>query len=170
RPGRARALAMTGDPLRHLAGELERLEAEGLLRRPPARGAEDLLELCSNDYLGYARDACPDLSAALHTGAGASRLVSGNDAAHEQAEEAIAAWLGAEAALLFSSGYAANVGTLAALAGPGDVILSDALNHASLIDGCRLSGATVRVVPHLDTSAVEAALAAAHAARRRWVV
>jgi 8-amino-7-oxononanoate synthase len=96
--------------------------------------------------------------------------VSGNVSAHEDAEAALAGWLGTESALLFSSGYAANVGTVAALAGRGDVIVSDALNHASLIDGCRLSGAEVRVVPHLDLAATEAALANAHQARRRWVV
>jgi 8-amino-7-oxononanoate synthase len=156
------------DPLRHLERELEGLEREGLLRRPLAVPVEGLLDLCSNDYLGYARDPWPALNA--RSGAGASRLVSGDRAAHAAAEEAIADWLGTEAALLFSSGYAANVGTVAALAGPGDVIVSDALNHASLIDGCRLSGATIRVVPHLDTAAVEAALVAAKGARRRWVL
>src|SRR5262249_8238829 len=78
--------------------------------------------------------------------------------------------LGAESALLFSSGYAANVGVVAALARPGDVIVSDALNHASIIDGCRLSGASVRVVPHRDAGAVEAALATSGGATHRWVV
>jgi 8-amino-7-oxononanoate synthase len=96
--------------------------------------------------------------------------VSGDTRAHHEAEEAIAAWLGAEAAILFSSGYAANVGVLGALAGPGDIIVSDALNHASIIDGCRLSGAGVRVVPHADVGAMSAALAGAGEARRRWVV
>jgi len=156
------------DPLRHLDGELEGLEREGLLRRPLAVPVEGLLDLCSNDYLGYAGDPWPALNA--RSGAGASRLVSGDRAAHAAAEGAIAGWLGTEAALLFSSGYAANVGTVAALAGRGDVIVSDALNHASLIDGCRLSGAIIRVVPHLDLAAVEEALAAARGARRRWVL
>jgi 8-amino-7-oxononanoate synthase len=156
------------DPLRHLEGELEGLEREGLLRRPLPVPVEGLLDLCSNDYLGYARDPWPALN--VRSGAGASRLVSGDRAAHTAAEAALADWLGTEAALLFSSGYAANVGTVTALAGPGDVIVSDALNHASLIDGCRLSGASIRVVPHLDLAAVEAALAAAKGARRRWVL
>src|SRR6185369_8021158 len=127
------------------------------------------LQLCSNDYLGYAADPWPEAGEAP-SGAGASRLVTGNHAEHERAEATLAEWLGGEAALLFSSGYAANVGVLSSLAGPGDVIVSDGLNHASIIDGCRLSGATVRVVPHLAARAVEAALIEAKGARRRWVV
>ncbi|WP_437305861.1 aminotransferase class I/II-fold pyridoxal phosphate-dependent enzyme [Sorangium sp. So ce388] len=128
-----------------------------------------MLVLCSNDYLGYAGLPC-SAGDTVSGGAGASRLVSGNHEAHLMAEGAIAAWLGMEAALLFSSGYAANVGTLAALARRGDVIVSDALNHASIIDGCRLSGATVDVVRHLDLEATERALVRAQSARRRWVV
>lgn len=157
-------------PLRHLEGELAALERQGLLRDPAAgpRAEEGLLNLCSNDYLGYAADPWP--TSTLVGGAGASRLVSGNHPAHEEAEQAIASWLGAEAALLFSSGYAANLGTMAALTGPSDVIVSDALNHASIIDGCRLSGAAIRVVPHLAVEATRVALAESQSARRRWVV
>ncbi len=162
------------DPLRHLDEELGDLAAKNLLRQPPPPRSSrpsprpPLLDLCSNDYLGYAAEPWPDTSAS--GGAGASRLVSGNHAAHLEAETAITAWLGTDAALLFSSGYAANVGVISALARAGDVIVSDALNHASIIDGCRLSGATVRIVPHLDTAAVATALAGATEARRRWVV
>ncbi len=159
-----------GPPLRHLEAALAELSREGLLRDPapalPPSGA--LLKLCSNDYLGYATEPWPD--AQVRGGAGASRLVSGTDAAHDLAEAALSSWLGTESALLFSSGYAANLGTVAALAGPGDLICSDALNHASLIDGCRLSGATTRVLPHRDLDALERALADGTAARRRWVV
>jgi 8-amino-7-oxononanoate synthase len=128
--------------------------------------------MCSNDYLGYARDPWPNRSHDDHSssGAGASRLVSGEHPQHHRAEQTIASWLNTEAALLFSSGYAANVGTISALARPGDLIVSDALNHASIIDGCRLSGATVVVAPHNDTDAVAHALDHAHHARRRWVV
>jgi len=160
-------------PLRHLEAELGELEQRGLLRRPGAsNGGAGLLVLCSNDYLGYAAEPWPtELGAAeLPSGSGASRLVSGEHAAHGAAERALASWLGLEAALLFSSGYAANVGTIAALGRPGDVIVSDSLNHASIIDGCRLSGASVVVVPHGDAGAVEEALARAQDARRRWVV
>jgi 8-amino-7-oxononanoate synthase len=157
--------------LRHLGDALLALEREGLLRgdRPISRtGDEDLVVLCSNDYLGYGAEPWPRVDAP--TGAGASRLIFGDHPQHRSAEAAIAAWIGTEAALLFSSGYAANVGALTALAGAEDVIVSDALNHASIIDGCRLSGAQVVVTPHLDAGAVEKALQAASAARRRWVV
>lgn len=162
------------NPLRHLEVELTALEQRGLLRDPAAGGgggggeANRVLNLCSNDYLGYASEPWP--ASSLVGGAGASRLVSGNHPAHEQAERALTTWLGTEAALLFSSGYAANVGTIAALAGPSDVIVSDARNHASIIDGCRLSGAAICVVPHLNLDAVRGALTGARQARRRWMV
>ena len=155
--------------------------------------------LCSNDYLGYAADlwadaplpsspspgarppASPDVrppgppdvrppAPAEMTGAGASRLVAGEHLAHVEAEAEIASWLGCSASLLFSSGYAANLGAIAAVARRGDVIVSDALNHASIIDGSRLSGAEVVVVPHRDAAAVARALGAARGARARWVV
>lgn len=156
--------------LRHLQDELSDMERAGLLRTPPAAPASTrMLVLCSNDYLGYAGLALPS-EVGTASGAGASRLVSGTHEAHLMAEGEIAAWLSVEAALLFSSGYAANVGAVAALARPGDVVVSDALNHASLIDGCRLSGATVEVVGHVDVEAVESALVRARGARRRWVV
>ncbi len=157
--------------LRHLETEIRALDEQGLLRQhkptPP-----DTLIMCSNDYLGYARDPWPSRAHDEHanSGSGASRLVSGEHPEHTRAEQTIASWLDTEAALLFSSGYAANVGTISALARPGDVIVSDALNHASIIDGCRLSGATVVVTPHNDTDAVAQALDHAAHARRRWVV
>ncbi|WP_437778876.1 aminotransferase class I/II-fold pyridoxal phosphate-dependent enzyme [Sorangium sp. So ce1097] len=156
--------------LRHLQEELSELQRAGLLRNPPESAAPaGMLVLCSNDYLGYAAlPGSPSGDAA--SGAGASRLVSGTHEAHLMAERELAGWLGTEAALLFSSGYAANVGVLSALARPGDVIVSDALNHASIIDGCRLSRATVEVVRHLDLASVEDALVRAAGARRRWVV
>src|SRR6202022_4423173 len=139
--------------------ELEAIAARGLLRAlEPLRGrrgaevelrgregrAERLINFSSNDYLGLAGD--PRLSQALAegasrfgVGAGASRLVCGDFAPHHELEEELARFEDAEAALLCNSGYAANTGLVAALAGPEDVVLSDALNHASLIDGCRLS-------------------------------
>ena len=163
---------MTGS-LRHLEGELGELERCGLLRvaAPAYEGAEEsLLVLCSNDYLGYGADPLPEEVIATSGGAGGSRLVSGNHPAHALLEKELARWLGVEAALVFSSGYAANVGTLAALAGPGDVIVSDALNHASIIDGCRLSGASIAIAPHNAPEAIDAALARSSDARRRWVV
>jgi 8-amino-7-oxononanoate synthase len=182
------ALPAPPNALRHLTGELADLNCAGLLRDPAASSIPaGALVLCSNDYLGYASLPWPapgywsTLGGSAGTspaappsppasGAGASRLVSGTHPAHIEAERELAGWLSAEAVLLFSSGYAANVGTLSALARPGDLIVSDALNHASLIDGCRLSGAAIAVVSHLDAAAVERALTQAGSARRRWVV
>ena len=139
------------------------LRREDLLQRPPRApwGGTRL-----NDYLGLAGAS---LAASGPSGAGASRLVSGECAEHQALERDLAAWLQTESALLFSSGYAANVGTIAALAGAGDRIVSDALNHASIIDGARLSRAEIIVVPHLQAEAVARALAAP-GARRSWVV
>lgn len=156
--------------LRFLDSEIRALEEQGLLRQhrpaPP-----NTLVMCSNDYLGYAQDPWP-VGPSEHStsGAGASRLVSGEHPEHSHAEQTIAAWLDTESALLFSSGYAANVGTVSALARPGDTIVSDAFNHASLIDGCRLSGATVIITPHNDADAVARALERSVDARRRFVV
>lgn len=155
--------------LRHLEAELAELAERGLLRRCDGPPPADLLNLCSNDYLGYAREPWPEGLVAAG-GAGASRLVFGEHEAHARAERALADWVGAESALLFSSGYAANVGVLSCLAGEGDVIFSDRLNHASIIDGCRLSGAKTVVVPHCDAAALDDALRSARSARRRWVV
>src|SRR5690606_17855017 len=125
-----------------------------------------LIDLSSNDYLGLAH---LPLSEAAPAGAGASRLIHGTRGAHRRLEAELAEWLGTEAALLFSSGYAANAGLVSALAEPGDLILSDALNHASLIDGCRLSRAEVVILPHRDVGALASALASA-GTRTTWVV
>jgi 7-keto-8-aminopelargonate synthetase-like enzyme len=103
-------------------------------------------------------------------GASAARLVSGDLPAHRELEGRLAAFLDRPAALLFPSGYQANLGVVSALAGPEDLIVSDALNHASLIDGCRLSRARVAVFPHADVGAAAAALASAPAARRRLII
>jgi len=133
-----------------------------------------VLCLCSNNYLGLAGD--PRLAAAAiraveeaGTGAGASPLVSGHMTPHAALEDEIAAWLGCEAAVVFGSGYHANIGVLAALLRAGDEVFSDELNHASLIDGCRLSRATVRVYRHLDADDLALKLARS-TARRRLVV
>lgn len=127
---------------------------QGLLRE--RRGPEETprLSYCSNDYLGLASRPGPPAAC----GAGASRLVSGDRAVHGELERAAADLVRQPSSLVFTSGYAANVGLLAALAGPGDLIVSDALNHASIIDGARLSRARVAVVPHLDGGAVARAL------------
>lgn len=132
------------------------------LRPRPAVATE--LDLASNDYLGLSQHpAVIDGGvAALRTwGAGStgSRLVTGNTELHEEFETALAEFVGADAGLVFSSGYAANIGAVVALSGPGALVVSDALSHASLVDACRLSRARVVVSPHNDVDAVAAALA-----------
>ncbi len=114
-----------------------------------------VLLLCSNNYLGLAdhpsiREAAAEAARRWGVGAGASRLVSGSMTIHRRLEEKLAAFKGTESCLLFGSGYLANLGVLGALAGPGDTIFSDELNHASIIDGCRLSRADVVVYRHRD--------------------
>lgn len=132
-----------------------------------ARAGRRVLDLSSNDYLGFASH--PLLPSIAPGGAGASRLIHGTRDAHVNLERTLAAWLGTDDALLFTSGYAANVGVVSALAQPGDVIASDALNHASLIDGCRLSRAEVRVFGHGDLAALRDVLRTA-GERTVWVV
>ena len=164
--------------------ELEALGARGLLRalepvRTPAgpevelRSGERLINLSSNDYLGLAGD--PRLARALAegaarwgAGAGASRLVCGDFLPQHELEDALARFESAEAAVLFNSGYAANCGLLPAFAGPEDLIVSDALNHASIIDACRLSRARVEVYPHGDVEAAARLLRSP--ARRKLLV
>ncbi|MBS2021270.1 MAG: 8-amino-7-oxononanoate synthase [Deltaproteobacteria bacterium] len=165
-----------------LAHITERGHLRGLEPLSARRGAvavlqsgEELVNFSSNDYLGLATD--PRLAAALSrgaaqhgSGAGASRLVCGDFDAHHALERAIADLEGTEASLLFNSGYAANCGLIPALVGPGDLIASDALNHASLIDGCRLSRASVEVYAHGDLDVLGRILAQASRARRRLVL
>ena len=165
--------------------DLEDLDRRGLhrrLRRLDARdGAHAMLDgrsvlvFGSNDYLGLAghpkvRAAASEAATAWGAGATGSRLTTGDLAPHKALEAELAAFKGTEAALLFSSGFAANVGTIPALVGPGDLILSDALNHASLIDGCRLSRAEVRVYRHADAGHAHALLADRGAFRRALLV
>ncbi|MCC6765554.1 MAG: 8-amino-7-oxononanoate synthase [Deltaproteobacteria bacterium] len=132
------------------------------------------LALCSNNYLGLANHptlaaAAARAAAAYGVGAGASRLISGSLAIHRDLEARLARFEHTEAALLFPTGYHANVGAITTLVRRGDAVFSDRLNHASIIDGCRLSGADVHVYPHADAAALDALLARA-AARRRLVV
>jgi 8-amino-7-oxononanoate synthase len=136
---------------------------------------KEVLLLCSNDYLGLAGH--PALAQAARNalerygvGSGASRLVSGNRDLHEELERRIAGFKGTEAAILFNSGYAANTGVIPAIAGEHDVILSDELNHASIIDGCRLSRAKVAVYRHCDTGHLESLLKEHAACRRKLIV
>ena len=119
-----------------------------------------VLLLCSNNYLGLAdhprvREAAAEAAMRWGVGAGASRLVSGTMTIHRRLEERLAEFEGSEACVLFGSGYLANVGVIAALAGRGDTIFSDELNHASIVDGCRLSRAEVVVYRHRDMEHLE---------------
>ncbi|HXT98359.1 MAG TPA: 8-amino-7-oxononanoate synthase [Polyangia bacterium] len=147
----------------------------GASRTRPEVANRPHLAFCSNDYLGLASH--PALAEAAATaaseqgfGASAARLVSGDLPAHRQLEAQLAAFCSRAAALVFPSGYQTNLGILTALAGPEDVIVSDALNHASLIDGCRLSRARVAIYPHADARTAAQLLAEAQGARRRLLV
>ncbi|NDZ80873.1 8-amino-7-oxononanoate synthase, partial [Streptomyces sp. SID10853] len=129
----------------------------------PRAAAQDVLDLASNDYLGLSRRAAVTAAAAdaaRRWGAGAtgSRLVTGSTELHAELERELARFSGFEAALVFSSGYAANLAVLTALTGRDSLIVSDAANHASIVDGCRLSRAATEVVPHSDPEAVGKAL------------
>ncbi|HEX5713456.1 MAG TPA: 8-amino-7-oxononanoate synthase [Solirubrobacterales bacterium] len=148
-----------------VAARLEQLRDRGLYRRlrliEGPQGPKVLLDgrpvtlLCSNNYLGLAdhpqvREAAAEAALRWGAGAGASRLVSGNMEPHRRLERRLAAFKGCEAALLFGSGYLANSGIVAALAGAGEVVFSDELNHASIVDGCRLARAETFVYRHGD--------------------
>jgi 8-amino-7-oxononanoate synthase len=169
-----------------LLADLAQLDDAGRLRAcPPLAGTSrltptldgaSLLNFSSNDYLGLAdhpklRDAATAALSDGPVGAAASRLVSGDFPEHRDLEASLAAYLGTPAALLFPTGYQTNLGVITALATRDDLVVSDAANHASLIDGCRLSRATVRIYPHCDVAAARSALSEGPAAfRRRWLV
>lgn len=169
-----RTESLLGDTLEELrrANRLREPD-DGLTRRAVAEAAgrigESELDASSNDYLGLGiRNVSRETLG--RAGAGASRLIYGTAAEHLTLEKELAAWVGAESALLFSSTYAANLGLLAAVGVRESVIISDATNHASLIDGARLSRAEVRVVPHLNLEATRAVLQSSRGARACWVV
>jgi 8-amino-7-oxononanoate synthase len=150
-------------------------ELDGPARTAPRINGRPMLAFCANDYLDLA--AHPALAtAAAHAaardgfGASASRLVAGDLPAHRELESALAAHLGRPSALVFPTGYQANLGVLVALAGPDDLIVSDALNHASIVDGCRLSRAHIAVFPHRDAAAAAHLLADGQSFRRRLLV
>jgi 8-amino-7-oxononanoate synthase len=168
-----------------LSTELAALDHAGLRRRLSTRqggqaatitlDGQELVNFGSNDYLALAAD--PRLAAAATAaiqsegfGSGASPLITGHSETHERLERRLAEFEGAEAALVFPSGFAANLAAVTALAGPGDVVFSDAKNHASLWDGCRLSRADVRVFPHSDWQSLDGLLARASGCRRRLIV
>jgi len=168
-----------------LSGELNQLRSDGLYRQfrdvLSAQGSHinigerELLNFSSNDYLGLANDPllnCAATGAITHwgVGAGASRLVCGNLEPYRLLEEKLSQFKNKEAALVFGSGYAANVGTIAALAGKDDVLILDKLDHASIIDGARQSGAAIRVYPHLNLRKLEEILQQSQSYRRRLII
>ena len=168
-----------------IAEALDQLAAAGLERPKRTRDGRQgatvdldgrrLVNVGSNDYLGYAGDvrltkAASKAACAEGFGAGASPLVSGHSRAHERLERAIASLLDVPASVTFPSGFAANSATIAALVGPGDAIFSDERNHASIIDGCRLSRTDVHIYPHRDVAALDALLAAEGTAHRRRLI
>ncbi|NUP52076.1 MAG: 8-amino-7-oxononanoate synthase [Catenulispora sp.] len=148
-----------------LAERAERRRAAGLRRRLVPRAADAaLIDLAGNDYLGLTRHpevVAGAVAAVREWGAGStgSRLVTGTTELHAELEAELAAHAGTESALVFSSGYLANLGIITALAGRGDLIVSDSLNHASLIDAARLSRARIAITPHNDVAAVARELA-----------
>jgi 8-amino-7-oxononanoate synthase len=173
--------AVASDPLAWIDEGMAELHEQGLYRllhthEGPQQvvlhlAGHELVNFGSNDYLGLADD--PRLKAAIARsaardgcGAGSSPLVTGHSTAHRQLESALAAFESAEAALVFSSGFAANVGTIASLVEREDAIFADEHNHASMIDGCRLSRARIHVYPHGDWQILESMLESSHARRR----
>jgi glycine C-acetyltransferase len=173
---------MTPDSIRD---ELEQLKERGLYRKMRRVEGEqgptlilesrEVLNFSSNNYLGLAghpalREAAKAAIDRYGCGSVASRLISGNMTLHEELEVKIASLKGTEAALVFNSGFQANIGIIPALAGEGDVIFSDALNHASIIDGCRLSRAKIVVYPHSDVDRLESELKKAPPSGRKLIV
>jgi len=155
---------MPATPFDWIDDEARRRADAGLVRRLRPREADaEPLDLASNDYLGLTRhpevtSAAADAARRWGGGATGSRLVTGSTALHAELERELAAFCGFEAALVLSSGYAANLAALTALTGRGALIASDAGNHASIVDGCRLSRAETAVVPHADPEAVRKTL------------
>ncbi|MGB5079165.1 MAG: 8-amino-7-oxononanoate synthase [Burkholderiales bacterium] len=158
---------------KRLASQLAEIGRSGLLRRRWVRESpqgplivvegREYLAFCSNDYLGLANHpaiarAAIDAVMRYGVGEGGSHLLSGHNALHERLEAKLAEFVEMPRALLFSTGYQANIGAVTALVGPGDAVFSDALNHASLIDGVRLSRARVARYPHVDLASLECAL------------
>ena len=164
------------DLLRELERELEKIRSQNLYRSlTPPKG----LDFCSNDYLGLSRD--PDFRTAIlekleqatgpnSVSSPASRLLRGNTSLHQALEQRLSGFKGTEAALIFPTGFQTNIGVLTALVGNQDRVLSDAQNHASIIDGLRLSGCQKIVFPHLDLGAVEEALSQPHPEGKTFLV
>lgn len=173
------------DPLQYLSAELQGLRDQGLYRRlrilddeQKATASFDhrtVVNLSSNNYLGLTthpvlRERALDAISRFGVGSGSVRTIAGTMAIHMELEARLAAFKGTEAAVVFQSGFAANAGTVASILGRDDVIVSDELNHASIIDGARLSRAAIKVFPHRDADAARAIVAGLPAGQRKLII
>src|SRR5437867_2951214 len=176
---------MRRDPLAYLGDELENLKAQGLYRR--LRVLEDeqkptttvdhrlVVNLSSNNYLGLTthprlRERALEATRRYGVGTGSVRTIAGTMAIHAELEERLATFKKTEAVVVFQSGFAANAGTVSAVLDKDDIVVSDELNHASIIDGCRLSRAAIKVFPHKDTDAARKILQSLPARRRTLLI
>ena len=155
--------------------ELIALKKAGLWRELKTIDPKKYLIFCSNDYLGLAQHPKVKEKAIatikeFGVGAGAARLISGNTIIHEELEKRIAKFKNREAAIVFSTGYMANLGTISCLVGENDTVIIDRLNHASIIDACRLSKAKLQVYPHKDMKALEKILKRSDKYKKRMIL
>ena len=171
--------------MKYISDELNKIKKTGLYRELKVIGnaqeshieieGKTFLSFCSNNYLGLANnpsvvEAVKDAVEEYGWGAGASRLVSGNMTLHETLENVISRFKGKEAALVFPTGYMANLGAISSLVSKGDLVICDKLNHASIIDGCRLSGADFRVYAHCNMEKLENILRKSSRYNRKLIV
>src|SRR6185436_256434 len=176
---------MRADPLRYLSEELDALKAQGLYRRLRVLDGEQkahatfderpVVNLSSNNYLGLTthpklREAALEATRALGVGSGSVRTIAGTMAIHMELERRLAEFKKTEAAVVFQSGFTANAGTVSSILSKDDVVISDALNHASIIDGARLSRAEIKVFPHKDVDAARQILTSLPAAQRKLLI
>src|SRR5437762_14051353 len=176
---------MRRDPLVYLTAELDTLKQQGLYRRLRILDGEQkatttfdhrqVVNLSSNNYLGLTthprlRDAALDATRRLGVGSGSVRSIAGTMDIHMELERRLAAFKQTEAVVVFQSGFAANAGTVAAVLTRDDAVVSDELNHASIIDGSRLSRATFKVFPHKDAAAARVVLQGLPAAQRKLLI
>ena len=168
-----------------LTDSLKKIEKEGLCRtlRSLESASDSLvvmdrqkvIQFSSNNYLGLAnhpvlKKAAREALEKYGVGSGASRLIAGNFELYKKLEGRLAQFKGTESALVFPTGYQTNIGTISTLMDPGDIIFSDALNHASIIDGCRLSGARIIIYPHRDLNSLEKIIHQSPDARKRLII
>ena len=176
---------MRSDPLRYLAEELDSLKSQGLYRRLRVLDDEQkahtsfdhrsVINLSSNNYLGLTthprlREQALEATRTLGVGSGSVRTIAGTMSIHMELERRLAAFKRTEATVVFQSGFTANAGTVSSILGKDDFIISDELNHASIIDGARLSRATIKVFPHRDARAARAIVQELPRDRRRLVI